>query len=59
MHKAHLLSTPMVVQSLEVSKSPFRPQEENEEPFGPEILYLGALRYLANVGKLYMHSGRI
>ena len=35
MDKAHPLSTPMVVRSLEVSKDPFRPQEENEEPLGP------------------------
>ncbi|XP_059277610.1 secreted RxLR effector protein 161-like [Lycium ferocissimum] len=41
----------MVVRSLEVSKDPFRPQEENEELLGPEVPYLsaiGALMYLAN-----------
>ena len=51
MDKAHPLSTPMVVRSLEVSKDPFRPQEENEEPLGPEVPYLsaiGALMYLDN-----------
>lgn len=51
MDKAHPLSTPMVVRSLEVSKDPFRPQKENEEPLGPEVPYLsaiGALMYLAN-----------
>jgi len=51
MDKAHPLSTPMVVRSLEVSKDPFRPQEENEEPLGPEVPYLSAisaLMYLAN-----------
>ena len=37
MDKAHLLSTPIIVRSLEVSKDPFRPQEENEEPLGPEL----------------------
>ena len=51
MDKAHPLSTPMVVRSLEVCKDPFRLQEENEEPLGPEVPYLsaiGALMYLAN-----------
>ena len=55
MDKAHPLSTPMVVRSLEVSKDPFRPQEENEEPLGLEVPYLsaiGALMYLANATKL-------
>ena len=45
----------MVVQSLEVSKDPFWPQEENEEPLGPDVLYLsaiGALMYLANATRL-------
>ena len=37
MDKAHPSSTPMVIRSLEVSKDPFRPQEENEEPLGPEL----------------------
>ncbi|XP_059315456.1 uncharacterized protein LOC132066085 [Lycium ferocissimum] len=41
----------MVVRSLEMSKDPFRPREENEELFGPEVPYLsaiGALMYLSN-----------
>ena len=41
----------MVSWSLEVSKDSFRPQEENEEPLGPELPYLSAiwaLMYLAN-----------
>lgn len=41
----------MIVRSLEVSKDPFRPQEENKEPLGPELPYLsaiGALMYPAN-----------
>ncbi|XP_069145921.1 secreted RxLR effector protein 161-like [Solanum lycopersicum] len=49
MDKAHPLSTPKAVRSLEVSKDPFQPQEENEEPLGPEVPYLsaiGALMYL-------------
>ena len=51
MDKSHLLSSPMVVRSLEVTKDPFRPKEENEELLGPEVPYLsaiGALKYLAN-----------
>ena len=41
----------MVVRSLEVTKDPFRPKEENEELLGPEVPYLsaiGALMYLTN-----------
>ncbi|XP_070007248.1 secreted RxLR effector protein 161-like [Nicotiana sylvestris] len=44
----------MVVRSLDVNKDPFRPQEENEELFGPEVPYLsviGILMYLANTTK--------
>ena len=51
MDKINSLSTLILVRSLEVSKDPFRPQEENEEPLGPEVPYLnaiGALMYLAN-----------
>ena len=51
MDKSHPLSSPMVVRSLEETKDPFRPQEENEELLGPEVPYLsaiGALMYLAN-----------
>ena len=51
MDKAHPLSSPMVVQSLDVKKDPFRPCEKNEELHGPEVPYLGAigaLMYLAN-----------
>ena len=48
---SHPLSSHMVVRSLEVTKDPFRPKEENEELLGPEVPYLsaiGALMYLAN-----------
>ena len=48
---SHILSSPMVVRSLEVTKDPFWPKEENEELLGPEVPYLsaiGALMYLAN-----------
>ena len=54
MDKSHPLSSPMVVRSLEVTKDPFRPKEENEELLGPEISYLraiGALMYLANYNR--------
>ena len=43
MDKAHPLSSPMVVQSLDVKKDPFRPCEKNEELHGPEVPYLGAI----------------
>ena len=51
MDKSHPLSSPVVVRSLEVTKDPFQPKEENEELLGPEVPYLsaiGALMYLAN-----------
>ena len=51
MNKAHSLSSPMVVLSLDVKKDPFRPCEKNEELFGPEVPYLsaiGVLMYLVN-----------
>ncbi|XP_074352752.1 secreted RxLR effector protein 161-like [Apium graveolens] len=51
MDKSHPLTTPMVVRSLEPNKNPFQPREDDEEVFGPEIPYLGAigaLMYLAN-----------
>ena len=51
MDKSYLLSSPMVVRSLEVTKDLFRPEEENEELLGPEVPYLsaiGVLIYLAN-----------
>ncbi|XP_074290139.1 secreted RxLR effector protein 161-like [Silene latifolia] len=51
MDKAHLLSSPMVVRSLDANKDPFRPQDNNEEILGPEVPYLsaiGALMYLAS-----------
>jgi hypothetical protein len=51
MEKAHPLSTPMVVRSLDVKKDHFRPREDDEEILGPEVPYLSAIRahmYLAN-----------
>jgi hypothetical protein len=49
--KAHSLSTPMVVRSLDVKKDPFCHREDGEEILGYEVPYLsaiGALMYLAN-----------
>ena len=57
MDKSHLLSSPMVVRSLEVTKDLFRPEEENEELLGPEVPYLsaiGVLIYLANYTRPYI-----
>ena len=51
MDKAHPLTTPMVVRSLDTEKDPFRPKGEKEKLLGPEVPYLsaiGALMYLAN-----------
>ena len=51
MDEAYLLSTPMVVQSLDVEKYQFRPKEDGEAILGPKVPYLsaiGALMYLAN-----------
>ena len=51
MDKAHPLSSPMVVRSLDVKNDPFRPCEKGEKLLGPEVPYLsaiGALMYLAN-----------
>ena len=50
MGKAHPLSSPMIVRSLDAKKDPFRPKEENEALLGPEVSYLsviGALLFLA------------
>ena len=51
MDKAHPLSSPMVVRSLDVKNDSFRPCEKDEELLGPEVPYLsaiGALMYLVN-----------
>ena len=50
MDKAHPLSSPMIVRSLDAKKDLFCPKEENEALLGPEVPYLsaiGALLYLA------------
>ena len=51
MDKAHHLSSPMVVRSLDVKKYHFHPKDDDEVPFGPEVPYLsaiGALIYLTS-----------
>ena len=50
MDKAHPLSSPMIVRSLDAKKNHFLPKEENEALVGHEVPYLsaiGALLYLA------------
>ena len=50
MDKAHPLSTPLVIRSLDIKKDPYHPIEENEEVLGLKVPYLsvnGALMYLA------------
>ena len=57
MDKAHPLSSPMIVQSLDVKNDPFRHCEKDEELLGPEVPYLsaiGALMYLANCTRPYI-----
>ena len=49
--KAHSLSSPMIVRSLDVKNNSFRPCEKNEELLGSKVPYLsviGALMYLVN-----------
>jgi hypothetical protein len=51
MDKAHPLSTPMIVRSLDVKKDPYRTRKNNEKTLDPEVPYLSAIRvlmYLAN-----------
>ena len=51
MDNSHLLSTPMVVRSLDINTNTFRPEENDEELLGDETPYLsaiGALMYFAN-----------
>ena len=57
MDKAHPLSSPMIVRSLDAKKDPFRPKEENEALLGLEVPYLsaiGALLYLAQCTRPYI-----
>ncbi|CAL9029415.1 unnamed protein product, partial [Prunus brigantina] len=43
MDKAHPLSTPMVVRSLDTKKDPYRPKGDDEMVLGPEVPYLSAI----------------
>ena len=57
MDKAHPLSSPMIVRSLDVKNDPFRPCENGEKLLGPEVPYLnviGAFMYLANCTRPYI-----
>ena len=50
MDKVHPVSTPMIGRSLDITKDPFRPKEDDEEVLSAEVPYLsaiGALLYLA------------
>ena len=54
MDKEHLLSFPMVVQSLDVKKDSFRPCKKSEELLGLEVPYLSVtstLMYLVNCSR--------
>ena len=56
MDKAHPLSSPMVVRSLDMKKDPFRPYENGEELLGPKVPYLnafGALMYFDNLSTYF------
>ena len=46
MNKAHPLSLPMIVRSLDVKNDPFRSCENGEELLGPEVPYLVSLVHL-------------
>lgn len=57
MDNAHLLSTPIVVQSLDPKKDPFHSKEDDEEILGPKVSYFNAtnvLLYLAQSTKPYI-----
>ena len=46
MNKAHPLTMPMVVRSLEVEKDPFRLRKQDEEALGSEVSYVLEIRAL-------------
>ncbi|KAL6138174.1 hypothetical protein ACLB2K_063459 [Fragaria x ananassa] len=57
MDKAHSLSTPMVVRSLDIHNDPFRPRQDDEDTLGPKVPYMsvvGALLYLAQCTRPYI-----
>ncbi|XP_070013532.1 uncharacterized mitochondrial protein AtMg00810-like [Nicotiana sylvestris] len=45
MDKAHPLSIPIVLRSLDIKKDPFRPHENDEEFLGAKVPYLSALEH--------------
>ena len=49
MDKAHHLSSPMVVRSLDVKNDSFCPCEKNEELLGPEVPYLSTIGTRPNI----------
>ena len=57
MDKAHPLSSPMIVRSLDVKKDPFRPCENGDELLRPGIPYfsvISALMYLDTCTRPYI-----
>ena len=57
MEKAHPLSSPIIVYSLDMKNDPFRPCEKVEELLSSEVPYLsviGTLMYLANCTRSYI-----
>ena len=55
--KSHLLSSPMIVRSLDANKDHFRPKKENKALLGPKVPYLSAidaLLYLAQYRRPYI-----
>ena len=55
MDKANPSSIPIVFKSLDMTKDPLRPHEDNEEILGPGIPYLSTIRallYVANCTQL-------
>ena len=54
MDKAHPLSSPMIVRSLDVKNDSFHPCENGEKLLGPKVSYfsvIGTLMYLVNCTK--------
>ena len=47
--KAHPLSSPMIIRSLDVKNYPFRPCEKGEELLGPEVPYLSVTTILVSL----------
>ena len=57
MDKMHPVSTPMIGRSLDITKDPFRPKEDDEEVLSAEVPYLsaiGTLLYWAQCTRPYI-----